>query len=208
MPVFVEPPWDAPLDGDTYLRAVPPQATLKGVFTAYIVNTAKGRGIRLAAAADRYQPFLDYPLVDHMRVVLEAAPIFFPDLSLRQALRKMGRAAVGVFLTTTTGKAALAGLTQPDMVPLAMRALVRLYAVTVAKPTPTIELEEESDTSCILHMSDTWFFLDSHHVGIVEGLCRMCGVRADVRIWTEGLASGQFHVRWTPGPPSSMRSPG
>jgi uncharacterized protein (TIGR02265 family) len=197
MPTYAEPAWDAPLDGQTYLRACPTSATIKGMFTGAIVAEARRRGVTLAAAtADKYHGFLDYPLVDHLRLVLEASPIFWPDMSLRQSLRKMGRAAVNTFLTTTIGRAVLGGFTSPEAVPHAMNALVRAYSISMSRPTPQFSVREVADTSCIVRVTDFWIFNDSHQIGIFEGVCRVCGVHADVTLWSEGLSSAEFRIAW------------
>jgi hypothetical protein len=40
-------------------------------------------------------------------------------------------------------------------------------------------------------------FLDSHHVGLIEGVMRGAGVRAEVSVRLASLASCDFLVEWT-----------
>ena len=87
----LEPAWDAPLDGETYLREVPATASIKGMFPAAVAAEAKNRGIVLRHASERYRAFLDYPLSQHMALLLEAADALWPEIFNRRGLRKMGR---------------------------------------------------------------------------------------------------------------------
>jgi uncharacterized protein (TIGR02265 family) len=199
-----EPSWDAPLDVEGYLRAVPPTAMIKGFFGATVVAAAKQRGITLAGAAEKYIPFKEYPLSQHNRLLVEAASTFWPDITLRQGLRKIGRAAVGSLLETTFGKALLGGLTQPDAVMIAMTSLSRAYTTTLTHPTPVVEVISTGDRSAVMRLRDTWCFLDCQQVGIVEGLCRLCGTRATVRIATDGPASGELAFTWEPAAASQL----
>jgi uncharacterized protein (TIGR02265 family) len=202
MPSFIAPDWDAPLDTDAYIRAVPAGAVIKGMYPAAIAAEAKRRGLKLPHAGDKYVPFHDYPLRDHLHLLVEAARAFSPDRSTRSALRKIGRAAVGVFLNSTLGRAALGGLTQPEATRLALIGITRAYTTSVGKPSPHVEVKETSDTSCIVKVSDFWIFLDSHQIGILEGVCRACGVRCDVLVASDGLANGELACSWEPAPAS------
>jgi uncharacterized protein (TIGR02265 family) len=200
---LVAPPWDAPLDTDSYIRAIPEAALIKGMYPGAIAAEGKRRGVKLPHAADKYLPFYEYPLRDHMSLVCEAASAFFPELGKRQALRKLGRAAVNAFTQTTFGKAVLGGLTQPQTVARALSTLVRAYGTSLSRPTPHVEVAANGDGACYLRLRDAWLLLDSHQVGIIEGYCRVCGVRAEVRVAVESPSSADFHVSWEPDPTSS-----
>jgi uncharacterized protein (TIGR02265 family) len=202
MTVYVAPSWDAPLDTEAYLRTVPPGALIKGLFGASVAAEAKRRGVALAHSSGKYLPFLDYSLVDHNRLLIDAATAFWPELPLRQGLRKIGRAAVQSLLETTFGKALLGGLTQPEAVPRALASLARAYTTTMSKPTPWVELTETGERSAIFKLRDAWVFHDSQQIGIIEGLCKACGTRADVRFFMDGPASGEFACSWETVPES------
>jgi uncharacterized protein (TIGR02265 family) len=204
---YVAPSWDAPFDAEAYLAAVPKGALIKGYFGATVLAAAKQRKVTLAHAAERYLPFLEYPLVDHDRLLVEAAGAFWPDVSLRQGLRKIGRAAVQSLLETTFGKALLGGLTQPDAVARALASLARAYPTTLSKPTPTAEVIETGERSAIFRARDTWILLDSQQIGILEGLGKACGVHMNVRMAMDGPANGEFACTWEVGPPSKSFDP-
>ena len=202
MTAYVVPSWEEPLDPDAYLKAMPPGALIKGLFTGAVLAEAKRRGVILHGAAEKYLPFLDYSLVEHNKIIVEAAHAFWPDAPLRLGLRRIGRAAVQSLLVTTFGKAVLGGLTQPDTVGRALFALSRSYATTLSKPTPVAEVVETGETSAILRLRDAWVFQDCQQVGIIEGLCRACGTRGDIRVAMDGPANAEFMCTWEVAPPS------
>jgi uncharacterized protein (TIGR02265 family) len=200
MPSFVAPDWDAPLDADAFIRAVPASAVIKGMYSAAIAVEAKRRGLTLTHAGEKYVPFLDYPMRDHLNLLVEAARMFSPELSLRRSLRKLGRGAVGVLLSSTLGRAVLGGLTQPETTARAILGITRAYATALGKPTPQAELKETGETSCILRLSDFWLFLDSHQIGILEGMGRSCGVRIEVEVALESSSKGELACSWEVAP--------
>jgi uncharacterized protein (TIGR02265 family) len=207
MKEYVLPVWDAPLDAEAYVNAMPRTALIKGLYPGAVLAEAKRRNLSLKNLADKYLPFLDYSLVDHNRLIVEAAGAFFPDVPLRVGLRKIGRAAVQSLLVTTFGKAVLGGLTQPETVARALAALSRSFTTTISKPNPSFELVVTGDQSAILTMRDAWIFHDCQQIGIIEGLCRACGARAQVRIAVDGLANAEYLCTWDVAPPSRPSHP-
>jgi uncharacterized protein (TIGR02265 family) len=207
MPTYLPPAWDAPLDGATYLREVPSTARIKGMFTAALVTEAKRRNVVLTKASEKYHAFLDYPLTGHMEVCLEAAEVFYPGVAVRRGLRRLGRGACATFLQSTIGRTVLGGWLDQSAVPRAMAALARAYPIAFTHPSPVFEVSDPSESSCVVRLTDFWTFLDSHQIGILEGVCAACGVRADVTVWTEGLARGEFLVSWKPAARPSEEPP-
>jgi uncharacterized protein (TIGR02265 family) len=207
MKEYVAPNWDAPLDAEAYVNAMPQGALIKGLYPGAVLAEAKRRNLVLKNLADKYLPFLDYSLVGHNRLIVEAAGAFFPDVPLRVGLRKIGRAAVQSLLVTTFGKAVLGGLTQPDTVARALAALSRSFTTTITRPTPSFELVVTGEQSAILSMRDAWIFHDCQQIGIIEGLCRACGARAEVRIAVEGPANAEYLCTWEVAQPSRPSAP-
>jgi uncharacterized protein (TIGR02265 family) len=202
MPSFLTPDWNAPIDTEAHIRAIPAGSIIKGMYPAAIAAEAKKRGMKLAHAGEKYLPFLDYPMTDHTRLLVEGARAFFPELPMRQALRKIGRAAVGVFMQSTLGKAMLGGLTQPETTLRALTGMTRAYTTSLGKPTPHVEVREIDETACIVRLSDFWLFIDCHQVGILEGVCRACGVKGEMRVAMEAPSRGEIECRWEPTPQS------
>ena len=207
MKEYVAPIWDAPLDAEAYVTAMPQGALIKGLYPGAVLAEAKRRNLHLELLADKYLPFLDYSLVHHNRLIVEAAAAFFPDVPLRVGLRKIGRAAVQSLLVTTFGKAVLGGLTQPETVTRALIALSRSFTTTISKPAPAFEIVSTGERSAILSMRDAWIFHDCQQIGIIEGLCRACGTRAEVRIAVDGPANAEYLCTWEIASPSRPSTP-
>ena len=203
------PPWDAPLDPEAFLKAIPEAALIKGMFPGALAAEARRRGIPLPTAAEKYLPFYEYPLRDHMRLVVDAARGFWPDLHVRLGLRKVGRAAVLAFTQTTFGKAVLGGFNQPETLARALGSMVRAFGTSLSKPTPHVEVVQTGETAVTLRFRDAWLLLDCHQVGIIEGYCNACGVRPEVKVAQLGPSSADFVVTWdaTKPPPPSSRTP-
>jgi uncharacterized protein (TIGR02265 family) len=193
---FAVPEWSAPFDTREYLEAVPEGALIKGYFAATIVAAARARNVTLANQATTYRPFLDYPLLGHNRLFLEAAAAFFPGVPTRQAIRKMGRAAIQSLTETTFGRALLGGFLSPGTIAQALAAVARSYPRTLTNPNATAEVAPMGEQSAIFRVRDAWIFLEAQQVGILEGVYRACGVKGEVRVAMTGPASGEFECTW------------
>jgi uncharacterized protein (TIGR02265 family) len=199
---FSEPPWDAPLDVDAECASIPGGATMKGMFTMPMVAEARQRGMTLTGARDRYLPFTDYPLVEHARLLIAAAGAFFPQVNVRQGLRKLGRAGARAIVETTVGR--VMWTTVAD-VPSALELVVKAYAI--AGPSTRMSLLENDPGRARLRLHGFHCFRDSNHVGNLEGILRACHARGRVAVRIEGPRVAEYLVEWSMEPPSSSSRP-
>lgn len=198
---FVEPPWGAPLDAHAVIAAIPPTATISGMFLAPLVVEAKRRGIVLPSARERYVPFTFYPLAEHAKLLVESCERLFGDKPLRQALRKLGRGAPQALVATTLGKVVLGSV---EGVGDVIAAMVKAYPLN-ARPCSVTVLELDA-SHAIVRLEEVHYFLDSHHVGTFEGVLRYAGVSGGVRIAARGRTAADFLLEWSaaPEPESSL----
>lgn len=102
------------MDAEALARSMPKNFLVKGMFFTRLLSQlgAAYAGIepRLDAAPrfGRYLPFSDYPQSDYIRVSTAAAQKLFPSVSLREALRLLGREDFSVVAESTLGKVILA----------------------------------------------------------------------------------------------------
>lgn len=192
MTELLPPDWDAPLAVDDYVRATPKGAKIKGLFVEAVAEACRAKGLPLATARERYLAFNDYPLVEHLRVLADGAAALFPDRSLRRGLRSIGRSAYSTLVQSTFGKVVFGG-GAVEMRP-SIDAILRAYAVTM--PSGKIDIIDSTPSSVTLRMTAIYTFLDSHHVGIFEGLAYACGVHAEVRVRLASLVAGDVRVTW------------
>ena len=189
---FVVPPWDAPLDVEECLRNIPDGATTKGMFLLPMLVEAKRRGLTLPSARERYLPFVDYPVAEHARLLVESASAFYPELSTRLALRRLGHRAVDAFRHSTVGKVMWSGATDPLA---ALDVIAKGYAITSSRTS--VEVVESAPGMAKLRVSGVHWFLDSHHVAVFEGILKECGVVGSVRIRLDSPSDGALLCEWS-----------
>jgi uncharacterized protein (TIGR02265 family) len=188
---FVEPPWTAPLDAETEIRALPQAAQVRGLLIAPMLANAKKRGATAKGSRERYLSFNLYPLREHARLLVETCQATFPELSLRQGLRKLGRGASDAFGASTLGKVTL-GAAQGvhDIV----TAFAKGYELNLQPGRACVV--ESGPRRLIVSLDDVHYFLDSHHVGAFEGVLKRAGIRGRVSIAPRGRAAADLLLEW------------
>ena len=189
---FREPPWDAPLDVAAELKAISRHLTQKGMFLAAMVAEAKKRGIVLPSARERYVPFHDYPLREHATLLTECATAFYPALAARQALRRLGRAAYMAFLESTVGKVVWSTVNNDPH--NALHGILRGYQIAV--PGCHAHLVETRPRGAVIRLEHVPYFLDSHHVGCLEGALKSVGLEGKIKLRMESTHTADFLCEW------------
>lgn len=101
------------LDVEGIARGIPRSYVVKGMFFSGLVSALGEEFNRVAAMLvapprlGRYVPFSDYPQSDYLRVSARVAQKTYPQLSIREALRRLGRRDYDVFAASTFGKVIL-----------------------------------------------------------------------------------------------------
>jgi len=124
-------------------------------------------------------------------MLVETCERVFPHMSLRQALRKLGRGAPKALVTSTLGKVVFAGA---EGVVDVIDALAKAYPLN-ARPSK-VALIERGVHRAIVSLDDVHYFLDSHHVGAFEGALRYAGVEGRVLLRLRGKASADLLLEW------------
>lgn len=198
---FVDPPWDQPLDVEAALARVPEGETIKGMFLQPMLTSAKAKGVTFIGARDRYVPFQDYPLREHAALLVAGAAALYPQLSVRQGLRRLGRYAQAALTDSTIGRVIWS--TAVD-VPTALAAMAKAYAI--AHPKSEVEIVDVADRALVLRVARIWWFLDSHHVGCFEGAMKAVGVEGTVKLKLSSWSAGDLQCRWLTLPSGWMKS--
>ena len=189
---FTDPAWGDPIDVPSVLSAIPSDAALAGMYFLALLDGAKRRGLVLPGLRDRYLPFSFYPVTEFAPVLVAAAERFYPERSLRQALRAIGCAGPLVFLESTLGKVTLGSTVGPQA---AVAAIAKSYPLNLRSSRCAVT--EVSPNSCRVALHDIPYFLDSHHVGVFEGTLAYVGVAGRVRIASHSPVSADLLLEWS-----------
>jgi uncharacterized protein (TIGR02265 family) len=188
---FVAPSWSAPLDAERAIAAMPAEATIAGMFFLALVDGAERRRVELAFPRSRYLPFGFYPVREFARLLVEAAPRFYPNASLRQGLRLIGKVGPTALLSSTLGKVTLGAA---EGVHAAVTAVAKTYAVNV-RPS-RCQVTQAQPRSMVVVLDDVPHFLDCHHVGVFEGCLEYAGADGNVRILRRSDRSADLLLEW------------
>jgi uncharacterized protein (TIGR02265 family) len=189
---FREPIWDAPLDVERAIAAIPESATLTGTFLAAMADAARARSLELPSARERYLDFKTYPLREHARLMVEAAQAFWPEASIRVGLRKLGRGAPAALVRSLSGRVVF-GSAQGVLE--ALHAMAKSYAIHM-KPG-SIVIEELAAGRALAKLRQVHTFVDPHHVGVLEGVMKFSGVKGTVKIRALGAQAADLLCEWT-----------
>lgn len=188
---FIDPPWAAPLDVNAVLRSIPESATIVGMFIEPLAESARKAGNPLPSARDKYTHYKFYPLKEHAQLLVETCARIYPRLSLRQALRKLGRAAPKALMDSTIGKVTFGAASGIEG---SLRAWVRTYPLHLRPGFAHVV--EVSASHAILRLEEIHYFLDCHHVGSLEGVFTFLDKRATVRINAHSATSADLLCSW------------
>jgi uncharacterized protein (TIGR02265 family) len=188
---FIDPPWNDELDVPAVLSGISQEAALAGMFFLALAQGAKRRGVTLLGLRERYLPFGFYPITEFAPLLLTAADLFYPELSLRQALRALGKTGPTAFLESTLGKVTLGSAVG---VHAAVEAIANTYSINI-RPSQ-VSVTQSTPKSCVVGMSNVQYFLDSHHVGVFEGTLEYAGANGRVRIVSQSAVSADLLLEW------------
>ncbi len=196
-PGFHEPDFEGPVDVDAHLAQVPPGATVKGLFFGDLLAqtakvTAEHEVFRLAQLpAHRYVGFRDYPLAENLRLVVAAAHVLYPRYALGEGLRRIGQTMFDAVLATHIGRS-LFGVLGRDVEPILLTG-PKAFGLLIS--VGTVTAEKSAFRTFTFHASAFPVFLETYHVGVLEGVLRHCGERGRIRIAMEDLGRATVELR-------------
>lgn len=160
------------------------------MFILPVIQEAKKVGANLAKR-ERYVPFQFYPLREHAQILVEASARVFPQYSLRQGLRRLGRGAPTAFVSSTLGRVVLQ---TAQGVPAVVNALAKGYELNMMPGRAYVEHPRPRVLDVTLEQ--VLFFVDSHHVGAFEGALQFAGERGRVRIHRSDASHIVLRIEW------------
>lgn len=196
---FNRPTFETPVDVAAYLRACPKSATTRGTFFQFVVNFVEKEKRKVPDAlfegvsARRWVSWGSHPLVDFMRLAVNAAGVVHADLPLGEALRRIGWMAYPSFAATMAGRVVIYAF--GDDLDALMMAMPRAYSVSISNASVTST--RIASGHWVVAMRDVYNFVDTYQLGVIEGAVRARGFTPQVRI-RKGVRpwDADFDVRW------------
>lgn len=188
---FREPPWQAALDVPRALSLITADSSIAGMFFLGMLEGAKRRGVSLSGTRERYLPFHFYPVAEFAPLLVAAAGLFHPKLSLRQGLRAIGAAGPAVLAKTVLGKVTLGSAIGVHAM---IEAVANTYSANIRPCRGAVTHKVER--ACVVSLDNVQHFLDSHHVGVFEGTMTHAGVNGRVRIASKSEFAAELLLEW------------
>ncbi|MEM1416118.1 MAG: DUF2378 family protein [Myxococcota bacterium] len=189
---FRVPDLTSPVDVDALIALGPPAGLVKGMFFAMIQQRVREAGAG-HVGRDRYVAFRGYPLEEWLRFLPEAADRAHPRLPTREGMRRFGQAAFETFETSVPGRVlfSLAGRNPMGVTRAAGRAF------TAIASHGRVEVEVADEGRAVLRYLDMWDYLESWHVGVVEGAAAAIGHVPALRVRMADHCHGEIEIRWS-----------
>jgi len=188
---FKEPPWQEGLDVARALSLISDDSTIAGMFFLAVLEGAQRRGVTLPSKRERYLPFGFYPVAEFAPLLITAAGLFHPNLSLRQGLRAIGSVGPSILAKSVLGKVTLGSAIGVHAV---IEAVAKTYAVNIRQSSCAVT--HKAERACVLSLENVQHFLDCHHVGVFEGTMLHAGVKGRVRIAKRSEFSADLLLEW------------
>ena len=190
---FVRPdfgPQSPLLDLEAQKRLVPAGATVKGMQLQAIVDDCVKRGASLGPR--RYVAFRDYPGEALLELLVLATERAFPNLPPREALRRIGRVAYPTLKSSLVGRV-IFGAFGAD-VESVWKLVSKGYAISGS--VGSVNVLELGPTEVVLLFEGIYSFIDSWHVGIMEGAVEVYGAVPTVLVNKLSPTSAEMSIAW------------
>lgn len=188
---YAPPDLSRPLDVDAWLASIPATATCKGLVGESVLDAVPiGRTITDV----KFSQFRDYSLRDVASLMIDAARVLRPDAPIREGLAVVGQALFPKFVSTLLGRV-MYGVFGGNVSAI-LRMANKSYEQT--QNTGRVETVVVSPTSVRMHFTNCWTFLDSYHVGVVQGTLAACKVDGVVHVKMDSDIDGTLLIEWRP----------
>ncbi len=189
---FSAPAFHQELRVEDYVERVPRDATIRGLFLNAVLEPLGPRRQELAAGKRRIVPFKNYPLSDQVRLIPEVASRVYPDLTIREGIRRLGHEVYPAFAQSLLGRVLFSTVGND---PLAMTE-AGCKAFCLAASVGTVKILDLRTGHAQLHLREMYNYIDCYQVGVVEGAFSVLGIRTRFGIWLDDPTAGVFDLCW------------
>ena len=188
---FADPDWDAPLDVDAYLAAIPAELSTKGMFFDSPIRQARERSDE-TPGREYYAAFSNYPMREYVEVAVRCAELAYPGTTVRQGLRRIGQEIYPAFFATMIGRV-LFKFAGKD-VHTALRAVPRAYKVST--PHVDVKIVTVGERRAVLALRQVWDVPEASQVGVFEGGLQAFDLDGRVRLRQLSLCDVDLELSW------------
>jgi uncharacterized protein (TIGR02265 family) len=190
-PEFFFPDWNAPLDVEQRIGLVPKWVTIKGMFFQSLIKLTQQH--KKPLLAEPYVAFKDYTAPEYMRLSVKVAQIIYPNLPLREALRRLGQNVYPTLLQSMIGRVVFGAL-GGDIYAI-MKLVPKGYSIS--SKVGKVQVREVSDDHALIAFEDFYGFYDCYHIGVIEGAIMACGKKPQVQLRTLEPGKIEMLCRWS-----------
>ncbi len=189
---FRDPDLSAPLDLEAHKRLVPVDGTVKGMFFQSVAEEVRKVSGRSPSSAMRHVPFRDYPLVQWIDYLVDAAHVAYPQRPAREGLRRLGQSMFPAFYASMVGKVvfSVAGGDLHRSLPLYPKIW------SVISNHAYAEVDELTSNRVVIRQRHVWDFVDSFQLGSLEGGMRVFGKNPHVKVAVLSPCDADFEITW------------
>ena len=162
------------------------------MFFLAVQARAKELNVALPVARQRYVPFNFYPLRELIPMMIEGAKHFYNARSVREGLRVMGHGVPKALVSSTVGKVVFGSA---EGVHAAAAAMAKTYTINL-RPDTHAEVMSSGPNWLVVHLHNVHYLLDSHHLGVFEGVMLHSGTQGNVKVASSDSSSGELLLTW------------
>jgi uncharacterized protein (TIGR02265 family) len=188
---FHRPNLTDPVDVEEHLRLVPDRATAKGLVAESILDAVRDAGLA-PITRERFTAFRDYPMRDLLQLKVDAARAISPDKPLGEALCIVGRHLFPKFTSSLLGRV-MYGVFRGDVTSILRMAQKSFEQTQNMGRVKTTVIDSHTVR---LHFSNTYTFVDTYHVGVMQGTLQACGVEGEVLVNMTSMTEGDLLIGW------------
>ncbi len=146
----------------------------------------------VALGTKKYTAFREYPGEELLDLLVATAQGVWPNLPIKEALRRVGKIAFPTLFNSLIGKVVFGALSR-DVTSI-WKVLPKGYSVS--SNVGSAQLLELHPTEVLVRMEGIYAFVDSWHVGMFEGAIELYGSTPDIFIKVMSANSADFHITW------------
>ncbi len=201
VPPLHSPAFHEPLDVERVVAQVPQTALIKGFFIdsfeKLILKERPDLKGKLYEGLERkgFSPLKTYWRGEIMRAEAQFSRLAFPDVPLREALRRACHLIYPSFLSSLIGRVVLVALFAGD-VDAVLKAGPKMFSAMTNYGSVTAE--RKGDRHWLYHYTDYYGWVDCGDVGVIEGLLMHYGMEPRIEIASGAPFDLWMDIRWEP----------